>query len=102
MALLYVTLSRGIRLPVPRILILIGLLHLALQHFRHQSLAGLVGALVLAEPLGRAFAQAPEAPAAAPRRRRWHAAGVGLAAVLAVTGLRTANPAVRRDERHRR
>ncbi len=98
-ALLYVTLSRGIRLPVPRILILIGLLHLALQHLRHQSLAGLVGALVLAEPLGRAFAQAPEAFAAAPRRNpplAWP--GAGLAVLLAVTVLRAANPALRSDD----
>ena len=98
MALLYVALSRGIRLPVPRVLILIGLLHLALQHLRHQSLAGLVGALVLAEPLGRSFAQAPALPAVAPRRRRPLAVAAGLAAVLALTGLRMAFPAARTDD----
>ena len=98
MALLYVTLSRGIRLPVPRVLILMGLLHLALQHLRHQSLAELVGALVLAEPLGRAFAQASGPPAVLPRRNRPRAVAAGLAVVLALTGLRVAFPAARTDD----
>ena len=58
--LLYATLSRGVRLPVLRLLLVIGLLHLALAHARHEMVAGIVGALLLAEPLGRAFGAAPD------------------------------------------
>ena len=59
MAVLYVGLSRGVRVPKLRLLILIGVLHFALEHRRHQLLAGLVGGLVLAEPLGHALGAMP-------------------------------------------
>ena len=101
MALLWATLSRGVRLPLPRILVLLGLLHLALAHTRHQMLAGLVGALVLAEPLGRAFAGSGGPAAAAPRRDRPRAgpwALAGLTAMLALTAARGAVPLARTDD----
>ena len=41
-----------VRLPPMRLLILLGLIHGALAHGRNEQLLGLVGALVLAEPLG--------------------------------------------------
>lgn len=100
MALLYVTLSRGIRLPLLRLFILMGLLHLALQHTRHQLLAGVVGALVLAEPLGRAFAHETDATPVILGRSRfigrsWAVAGLVL--MLSLTVLRVAHPVVRTD-----
>lgn len=90
---LYATLSRGIRLPALRLLLLIGLLYLALTHARHDMLAGIIGALLLAEPLGRAFG-APD--------RQESTAGLawpiaGLAALALLTGLRLAHPLVRGD-----
>jgi hypothetical protein len=51
LALLYACLTRGVRIPPIRLLLLFGLLHMALQHSRHQMLAGIVGALLVAEPL---------------------------------------------------
>ena len=48
MTVLYICLSRGVRVPALRLMVLVGLLHLALQHTRHQLLAGIVGALILA------------------------------------------------------
>jgi hypothetical protein len=52
------------RLTVPpfRLLMLLGLVHLALRHWRHDQLLGLIGALLLAESIGR-LAPPREAPA---------------------------------------
>ncbi len=91
MATLYVCLSRGVRIPPVRLLIMLGLLHMALQHQRHQMLAGIVGALLLAEPLAHALRPQPVRGEAAARRARlvvpvWAA---GLFAVL--TELRLAH-----------
>ncbi len=80
---LYVCLSRGVRVPVLRLVVLIGLLHLALQHSRHQMLAGVVGALLLAEPLGSTLRAAPIAIRKIDRMRALPAAGfLVLVAVL--------------------
>lgn len=92
MAALFVCLLRGVRVPACRVLVLLGLLHLALQHVRHEMLAGVVGALVLAEPIGRVLAPRT-APGAA---SRGSAAGLALA-VLALTMTRVASPVVRTD-----
>jgi hypothetical protein len=40
-------------LPPIRLAMLLGLVHASLSHGRHQQLLGIVGALILAEPLGR-------------------------------------------------
>ncbi|MBS1189191.1 MAG: hypothetical protein H6R10_983 [Rhodocyclaceae bacterium] len=45
-------LIRGLRLPPMRILLLLGLLHLALAHARHVEILGLVAPLALAVPVG--------------------------------------------------
>ncbi len=50
-------LSGKVRLPPVRLLMLLGLIHGALSHGRNEQLLGLVGALILAEPLGASLAQ---------------------------------------------
>ena len=50
---LYFALARGVRLPLMRVLLLLGLLHAGLVHARYQMLLGVLGPLILAEPLGR-------------------------------------------------
>lgn len=50
---LAVTLHQGLRLPVMRLVLLLGLLHLALKHVRHIELLGLLMPLFLATPLAR-------------------------------------------------
>ena len=52
------------RLTVPpfRLLMLLGLIHMALRHWRHDPLLGLIGALLLAGPIGRL--SPPETPRA--------------------------------------
>lgn len=84
---------RGLRLSGVRLALLLALLHLALQHARHQMLAGLVGALVLGEPFGEAFGFAGrQATRAAPA---WLGGGVAL---LLLTSLRLARPVQRHDD----
>ncbi len=82
MAGLYFALTRGARLPPVRLLILLGLLHMALGHARYQLLVGLVVPLLLAEPLGAALQTARTVG-----RRRWTerrvlVGGLGLAGGL--------------------
>ncbi len=55
LAALYVFLSRGVKLPVFRVLISLLLLHMALQHVRHQLVFAMAVPLLLAEPLSRAL-----------------------------------------------
>jgi hypothetical protein len=45
-------LTRGLRLPLVRLVLLIGLVHMALQHRRHQDLLGFLGPAIVAEALG--------------------------------------------------
>jgi len=48
-------LTGKVRLPPVRLLILLGLIHGALLHARNEQLLGIVGVLILAEPLGRSL-----------------------------------------------
>ncbi len=94
MAALYVSLTRGVRVPMLRLLLLLGLLHLGLQHARHQMLFGVVGSLLFAGPLSAVLGK-PQ-----PSRASWKwmpAAALSLAAVIAVTGFRLAHPVQRED-----
>ena len=51
--LLAFALSRGLRLPPIRLLLLLALIHMALHHIRHVALLGLISPLLLAAPLSR-------------------------------------------------
>ncbi len=97
MTLLYVGFSRGIRLPVFRIIMLIGLLHEALQHSRHQMLAGIVGGLLLAGPLGETWGNNKNESMDRFAKPRW--AFAGLAGALLLTAIRIMHPLVRSDDR---
>jgi hypothetical protein len=52
LGLMAVGLTTGVRLPWPRVLLLLALCHMALAHTRHADLLGLVGPLVVAGSLG--------------------------------------------------
>lgn len=86
-------LSRGVKLPPVRLGVLLLLLHMALQHTRHQLLLGVVGGLILAAPLAEAMGQTLAAPV---RKTRWAAPAAGIVAVLLIVG-RLALPVVRAD-----
>ncbi|HEX2559051.1 hypothetical protein [Phenylobacterium sp.] len=51
MALLLVGFSRGLKVPPLRLILLLGLLHMSLQHGRHAMVLGLLAPLLLADPL---------------------------------------------------
>jgi hypothetical protein len=77
-------LSGRVRLPAIRLIMFLGLVHLALIHARNQQVLGIVGALILAEPTGeslsRGRAQAP--------RRVWGGLSVGCSATALMAGWR--------------
>ena len=74
--------SGRVTLPPIRLIMLLGLLHGALTHVRNEQLLGLVGALVLAEPLGASLQHGGAARLGAAWRRL--AAGAALAAAVAL------------------
>jgi hypothetical protein len=53
---------RGVRLTAIRTLILLGLIHMSLQHVRQEVLLGVIAPLILAEPVGRALGRTSPAP----------------------------------------
>jgi hypothetical protein len=74
-------LSGKVSVPPIRLLMLLGLVHGALSHGRNEQLLGLIGALILAEPLGKSFALEGEKRA---NVSRVMAAGAALVSVLAL------------------
>ncbi len=94
-AALFVTLSRGVKIPVIRLLLLLGLVHLGLHQVRHQMVLGCVGALLLAEPLGKVLV-AETRPGGGGLGWRPAAIVVGLAAAL-LAATRLWLPTVRTD-----
>jgi len=95
LAVLFACLSRGVKVPLLRLLLLLLLLHMSLQHARHVIVAAMVTALVLApcvaEAVGRTGEIArPKAPPLA-----WIAAA---AAALALIGGRAAVALDRGDD----
>jgi len=97
MATLFIAFTRPIKIPILRLFILLGVLHLALHHGRHQMIAGMVGALMLAKPLGNALSGKSRESTQDGSSRGW-IAGVAAMAVL-LTVARMGHPIVRTDGR---
>ncbi|WP_304177085.1 hypothetical protein [Phenylobacterium aquaticum] len=92
LALIGLALTRPIKLPPVRLALLVGMIHLALSHGRHQMLLGVVGPMLLAAPLANGLAAPREASAPG----RWVGAlATGLAVALLM--LRLALPITRGD-----
>jgi hypothetical protein len=83
---LFICLSRGVKLPPVRLLLLLGLMHMALQHNRHVMILAAVGALLLAPAVAAATGQV-ETQRRPLRAAVWWAP---LIAVLALFGARAA------------
>jgi hypothetical protein len=102
-ATLFVLLSRGVRIAPLRLALLLLLLHMSLQHSRHQMLLAVIGPMLIAQPLGRALTRVPPPGSAGPRMNSGRpVAGSawalgGAVAVLALAGARLAWPVVRLD-----
>lgn len=102
---LFFGLWRGVKVPIFRLILLVGLVHMALQHVRQEAVLAALAPLLLAEPFGRALKPRREGPRLAPPvgwKPDWRVASVpvaiGLAIVtLGVVGTRIAMPLVRRD-----
>jgi hypothetical protein len=64
LGILLIGFATGVRLPPTRLLLLLGIVHMTLQHARHGDVLAIVGPLALAAPLGGALAarMAREAP----------------------------------------
>ena len=94
LALIGLALTRPIRLSPVRAVLLVGLVHLALQHSRHGVLLAILAPMLLAEPI----AQALGAP---PTRQPLRTGAVSLVATaaiaLALAGARLALPIARAD-----
>jgi hypothetical protein len=86
---LFIAFWKGVRLTAVRAAILLGLVHMCLQHVRQEVLLGAVAPLILAEPLGRALGR--DAAALWPTRLPVveSALAAGLAALVIVGRLMT-------------
>ena len=78
-------LIRPLRLAPLRVVLLVGLVHMALQHARHEMLLAVVAPMLLARPAAEALGLVAAPSLAA---RKWLAAG--LVAALALAGVRLA------------
>jgi hypothetical protein len=79
-------LHSGLRLPVMRIVLLLGVLHLALSHVRAGEALGLLGPMFLAAPLAAQFGAQGSSPQA-PRARSAWASGAVLVVLVVATAL---------------
>jgi len=101
LATLFLALWRGARIPPLRLLLLVVLIHMALQHIRQQAVLAALAPLLLAEPFGRAAR--PGAPALSGYREEGRPAPYAAAILIAaasiggVAGARLARPLIRRD-----
>jgi hypothetical protein len=103
---LFLGLWRGVRVPPLRLILLVGLTHMALQHVRQQAVLAALAPLLLAEPFGRALKPARPGARLAPvpgfAPPRWDAPSLGVVLGIALTtlgvaGVRLGIPLVRRD-----
>jgi hypothetical protein len=100
---LFFLLYRPAPIPLVRLLLLLGVLHLGLEHMRQQMVLMVVGALVLAEPIGRAWSSGalPRAPILAQswrdRRELAPIFAVGLLLFVGAAGYRAIVPFERPD-----
>jgi hypothetical protein len=85
---LFFCLMRGVKIPVIRLLLLLALLHEALQHRRHITIVVLIGAMLLAEPIAGALkSRAKTKPTL--QIMRW-AGSAALLFMLGLSGVRLA------------
>ncbi|MBD8619805.1 hypothetical protein IFT67_12815 [Sphingomonas sp. CFBP 13728] len=98
LATLFFVLAKPVRIPPVRLLLLLGVLHLALQHTRQEIVLVVVGVLILAEPIGRAWtpATATVARISPTARRDTYRTGLAVLAIaLALVAYRIAVPVAR-------
>jgi hypothetical protein len=97
LAALYFIVTRGVKIPPVRALIVLALLHLAFQHQRHQIVFALAAPLLLAEPISRALTQPASAISQRTKRLATSVATMAVALVVGLAALRLLIPVVRTD-----
>jgi hypothetical protein len=90
LALIGLALTKPLRLAPMRVLLLLGLIHLSLQHMRHEMLLAMLAPMLLAQPIAKAL----DAPTSTPRAGHGVALGA-IALALVLIGARLAAPIVR-------
>ncbi len=93
LALIALALTRPLTVPLARAALVVALIHMALQHSRHEMLLAILAPMLLAEPIARALG----APAASPRRLTRAPLLAAAAVALLLTGARLALPIARAD-----
>jgi hypothetical protein len=96
-AVLYMYIFRGVRIPALRLIVLGGVLYFAVQHQRQEMLAGLVGGLLVAGPLGNALGTLPVVARAREKGLAFRRISGLLVLMSLLTGLRIAEPIQRTD-----
>jgi hypothetical protein len=92
-AALFFLIWRGVRMSAVRIVVLFALLHLSILHARYGMFLGIVGAILIAQPLGAVL---PRSPAASMPVSDWRLAVAGFTILLLACGtLRIAWPVQR-------
>jgi len=94
---LFIALTRPVRMGLVRAGLLLLLVHLALQHVRYEQMLGVVGALILAEPLAGAFGQDVERASGRKPRTSAPVAFAGAILALGLGSARLAWPVQLRD-----
>ncbi len=94
LALIALALTRPLSVPLARAALLVALIHMALQHSRHEMLLAILAPMLLAEPIARALGAPAPSPAPPASRAPLRAAA---AIALLLAGARLALPIVRAD-----
>jgi hypothetical protein len=102
---LFLGLWRGVRAPPLRLILLVGLVHMALQHIRQEAVLAVLAPVLLAEPFGRALhpnRAGPRVAAPVGWKPHWRIPSIPVAATLATLAAiviiaRLATPLVRSD-----
>ena len=92
MATLFIGFYRGVKVPLFRLLLMILLLHMALQHIRHLMTLAMIAPFLLAQPIAEALGQRPNS--ARTPRFVW---GLVAVAAIGLASARMAIPLVRGD-----
>ena len=74
-----------------RVALIVGLIHLALQHARHEMLLAVVAPMILARPAAEALGEGPPAP---PLKRGWTAGALAVGLALTVARVMLPTPAI--------
>jgi hypothetical protein len=90
---LLICLVRGVKVPFFRTLLVLFILHMALQHRRHELVLAMIVPLFLAEPIGRSFARVAPRPLGKPLVP----AAIFAIGALIMIGVRASDPVVRPD-----